>query len=121
MVLSFQLFENRLGLVANAVAWPILSFGLGLLVFAGAERDTIIGKYHLPFVGWLAAASYSLYLMHKAADHVVQAHWGSSLAQTGGLGLSCLCKCRIVRRRLASPCHRAALPEMAPTTGGKAR
>ena len=86
MVLSFPLFENRLGLVANAVGWPILSFGLGLLVFAGAERDTIIGKYHLPFVGWLAAASYSLYLMHKAADHVVQAHWGSSLAQTWGVG-----------------------------------
>jgi peptidoglycan/LPS O-acetylase OafA/YrhL len=83
MVLCFQLFQNRVGLMANAIGWPILSFGLGLLVFAGAERDTVIGKYQLPFVGWLAAASYSLYLMHKAVYHLVQAHWGPSLAQTG--------------------------------------
>lgn len=33
--------------------------------------------------GWLAAISYSLYLMHKATYHLMQVHWGSRLANTG--------------------------------------
>lgn len=83
MTLSFWLFNNRTGLVANAIGWPVLSFGLALLVFAGAGRDGIIGGRALPGAAWLAAISYSLYLVHKALYHVVQSIWGDQLQGAG--------------------------------------
>ncbi len=83
MALSFWLFANRTGLMANAIGWPVLSIGLALLVFAGAGRDGIIGSKALPGVGWLAAISYSLYLVHKAMYHVVQSNWGEQLLGRG--------------------------------------
>ncbi len=89
MALSFWLFENRTGLLGNVIGWPVLSAGLGLLVFAGADRDSFIGKWDVPLVGWLAAISYSLYLMHKATYHLVQEHWGAQLDGTGLLAFLC--------------------------------
>lgn len=88
MALAFWLFQDRVGLLGNTLGWPVLSLGLGLLVFAGADRDSLIGRRTLPGVGWLAAISYSLYLMHKATYHVVQEHWGASLAGTGVLAFA---------------------------------
>ena len=70
--LSFWLFRERTGLAANTIGWPLLSFGFGLLVFAGADAASFIGRWRVPGVGWLAAISYSLYLSHKIAFHVVQ-------------------------------------------------
>lgn len=69
---AFWLFRDRTGLLANAIGWPVLSFGFGLLVFAGADRRSVIGRWRVPGVGWLAAISYSLYLSHKIAMHLVQ-------------------------------------------------
>lgn len=83
LILAFWLFQDRVGLVGNAVGWPVLSCAMGLLVFAGAGRDNLLGRRKLPLVGWLAAISYSLYLVHKATFHLVQAHWGSRLADSG--------------------------------------
>jgi peptidoglycan/LPS O-acetylase OafA/YrhL len=83
LALSFWLFQNRVGLLGNALGWPVLSLGLGLLVFAGAGRDGLIGRWEFPVVGWLAAISYSLYLVHKAVYHVVQQHWGTQLEGHG--------------------------------------
>ena len=85
MALSFWLFEDRTGILGNTIGWPVLSVGLGLLVFAGADRDSLIGKRNVPLVGWLAAISYSLYLMHKATYHLVQEQWGANLAGAGFL------------------------------------
>jgi peptidoglycan/LPS O-acetylase OafA/YrhL len=85
MALSFWLFQDRTGLVGNSIGWPVLSLGLGLLVFAGADRDSFIGRGHLPLASWLAAISYSLYLIHKATYHLVQGYWGTQLAGTGFL------------------------------------
>jgi peptidoglycan/LPS O-acetylase OafA/YrhL len=83
MALSFWLFRDRTGLIANSIGWPVLSLGLGLLVFAGAARDSLIGRLQVPLFSWLAAISYSLYLMHKATYHLVQENWGSQLAGAG--------------------------------------
>jgi peptidoglycan/LPS O-acetylase OafA/YrhL len=80
---SFWLFQNRVGLLANAVGWPVLSVALGLLVFAGAGRDNLLGRWQWPLVGWLASVSYSLYLVHKGVYHLVQQAWGPQLADTG--------------------------------------
>ncbi len=87
MALSFWLFRDRTGLLGNSIGWPVLSAGLGLLVFAAADRDSLIGRWQVPLAGWLAAISYSLYLVHKAVYHLVQAQWGESLDGAGFLAL----------------------------------
>ena len=71
--LAFWLFRDRTGLLANTLGWPLLSFGFGLLVFAGADRRSLIGRWRAPGVSWIATISYSLYLSHKIAFHVVHA------------------------------------------------
>jgi peptidoglycan/LPS O-acetylase OafA/YrhL len=78
-LLAFWLFRERTGLLANALGWPLLSFGFGLLVFAGADRRSLIGCWRVPGAGWLAAISYSLYLSHKIAFHLVQVTFGAAL------------------------------------------
>jgi len=69
--------------VANTIGWPLLSFGFGLLVFAGADERSLIGRWRIPGVGWIAAISYSLYLSHKIAFHLVQEALAPSLQGHG--------------------------------------
>jgi peptidoglycan/LPS O-acetylase OafA/YrhL len=83
MALALWLFRDRAGLLGNSVGWPVLSAGITLLVFAGAGRDSLIGRWAVPGAGWIAAISYSLYLVHKPMYHVVQSHWGDALTGTG--------------------------------------
>ncbi len=83
VALAMWLFRDRVGLTGNAIGWPVLSLGLALLVFAGASANSVIGRWRVPGAGWLAAVSYSLYLVHKAIFHVVQAQWGDVLEGRG--------------------------------------
>ncbi|MDN5781039.1 MAG: acyltransferase [Luteimonas sp.] len=85
---ALWLFRERTGLPANSIGWPLLSFGLALLVFAAAERNSVIGRWRLPGAGWIAAISYSLYLSHKIAFHVVQVQLGDALAGRGLLAFA---------------------------------
>ncbi|HEU4670044.1 MAG TPA: acyltransferase [Dyella sp.] len=69
---ALLLFRDRAGLLANTIGWPLLSAGLGLLVFAAAGQGSTLGRWRVPGAGWLAGISYSLYLSHKIAYHLVQ-------------------------------------------------
>ncbi|HJV60694.1 MAG TPA: acyltransferase, partial [Albitalea sp.] len=69
--LAFWLFRDRTGLLANTLGWPLLSSGFGLLVIAGASRRSLIGRRPLAGAAWIATISYSLYLSHKIAFHLV--------------------------------------------------
>jgi peptidoglycan/LPS O-acetylase OafA/YrhL len=80
---SAWLFWDRVGLLANSVGWPILSLALVLLVFAGAQRTSLIGRRAVPGAAWIAAISYSLYLIHKSIYHIVQALCGEALRRNG--------------------------------------
>ncbi|MEO5559323.1 MAG: acyltransferase, partial [Dokdonella sp.] len=80
---AMWLFRERTGLLANSLGWPVLSLGFGLLVFAGADRNSVIGRQRIPGVGWIAAVSYSLYLSHKLAMHAVQAWLAASPSMPG--------------------------------------
>ena len=86
--LALWLFRDRTGLLANAVGWPLMSFGFGLLVFAGADRCSLIGRWRVPGAGWIAAISYSLYLSHKIALHWVQVTFGAPLHGHGVLAFA---------------------------------
>src|SRR5213076_1665647 len=46
--LAFWLFRDRTGLLANAIGWPLLSFGFGLLVFAAADCRSLVGRWRIP-------------------------------------------------------------------------
>ncbi len=95
MALAMWLFRARAGLLGNAIGWPVLSVGLALLVFSGAGTHSVIGRWRLPGAGWLAAISYSLYLVHKAVFNLVQTQvdglfdgWGVlSAAIYGGVAI----------------------------------
>lgn len=76
---ALVLFRDRGGLLPNAIGWPLLSAGLGLLVFAAAGQCSAIGRWRVPGAGWIAGISYSLYLSHKIAYHLVQVALGERL------------------------------------------
>ncbi len=95
MALCFRLFEDRDGLLGNSIGWPVLSLGLAMLVFAGAQTGSWIGRRSFPGAAWLAAVSYSLYLVHKPVFVLVQTHLGPALDGLGvvavlGYGLASL-------------------------------
>jgi len=81
--LAFWLFRDRTGLVANAVGWPLLSLGFGLLVLAATAPQGWLGRLAVPGTGWLAAVSYSLYLSHKLAMHAVHSWVAPALPWQG--------------------------------------
>jgi len=81
--LALWLFRDRVGLLGNSVGWPVLSIGFGLLVFAGAGRDSALGRWRVPGIAWLAGISYSLYLTHKAVFHLVEQAGGAWLQGHG--------------------------------------
>jgi peptidoglycan/LPS O-acetylase OafA/YrhL len=83
VALSFWLFRDRVGLLGNTLGWPVLSLGLALLVFAGAQSRSWIGRWRVPGAAWLAAISYSLYLVHKAIFQMVESAVGAQLAGRG--------------------------------------
>ncbi|MCC7249284.1 MAG: acyltransferase [Lysobacter sp.] len=83
MALAFWLFRERAGLLGNSIGWPVLSFALALLVFAGAQTNSWIGRRALPGAGWLASVSYSLYLVHKPLYGLVEMHLGDALDGRG--------------------------------------
>jgi peptidoglycan/LPS O-acetylase OafA/YrhL len=83
MALSFWLFRERTGLLGNSIGWPVLSLGLAMLVFAGAQSNSWIGRRELPGAGWLAAVSFSLYLVHKPIYGLVQTHLGDGMEGRG--------------------------------------
>ncbi len=83
MALSFWLFRERTGLLGNSIGWPVLSLGLAMLVFAGAQPNSWIGRRTLPGAGWLAAVSFSLYLVHKPIYGLVQTYLGDALEGRG--------------------------------------
>lgn len=88
MALSFWLFRERTGLLGNSVGWPVLSLGLGLLVFAGAGDHGLLSR-RIPGMAWIAAISYSLYLSHKIAFHLVSTTLGDRLEGKGLVSFAC--------------------------------
>ncbi|RZA17950.1 MAG: acyltransferase [Lysobacteraceae bacterium] len=83
LVLAFWLFRDRTGLLGNSIGWPVLSLALALLVFAGAQPHGLLGARAVPGAAWVAAISFSLYLVHKPMYGVVQSHWGELLEGRG--------------------------------------
>ena len=83
LALAFWLFRDRVGLLGNSIGWPVLSLALALLVFAAAQPHGVLGARAVPGAAWVAAMSYSLYLVHKPVYALLQTHWGALLEGRG--------------------------------------
>lgn len=76
--------------------YPFLSFAVALIVMAGTDNRSLIGRYRVPGATALAAGAYSLYLSHKIVFHwmeLMRPHlpaplqWAAfSLAMVGAFG-----------------------------------
>ncbi len=60
------------GFLPTILAFPLLACAMALLVVAGSDRRSLIGRYAIPGAGALAAGAYSLYLCNKIVFHAVQ-------------------------------------------------
>ncbi|MHA6204500.1 acyltransferase family protein [Dyella soli] len=108
---SIGLFQDRVGLAATLLGYPLLSLGFGLLVFSGAGEHGMLGRLRIPGAGWLALASYSLYLSHKGIFHLVQATFGPSLDGHGvlsfaGYAVAVLASGALLHYGIERPCLR---------------
>lgn len=79
VALALWVFRDRGQWLPNAIGWPLVSAGIGLLVFAGAGPSSAVGRWRAPGAAWIASISYSLYLSHKIAFHLVQVTLGDHL------------------------------------------
>lgn len=80
---AIAIFQDRGGLLATVVGYPLLSWGLALVVAACASPACVLSR-RLPGAGWVALISYSLYLSHKLVFHAVQG-WLQAHPQIHGL------------------------------------
>ena len=73
VVASTFFFRDQIaGFWPTVLGFPLLSFCITLVVMAGGESRSLIGRYPVPGAGVLATGAYSLYLSHKAVFHWVQ-------------------------------------------------
>ena len=85
---AIALSQERLGLLASVLSFPLVSLGLALLVAAGASEQRWTGRLRVPGAAWLAAASFSLYLTHKAIFGLVKGSYGETLDSNGLLAFA---------------------------------
>ncbi|QWT19897.1 acyltransferase [Bacillus sp. NP157] len=69
---------RRLGFWPNTVGYPLIALAMAGFVAAGAG-GTWLARWRIPGAGWLARASYSLYLSHKGAFMLAEAAMGGRL------------------------------------------
>lgn len=79
VALSVWTFWGQADFAPSVVGYPLLSFSMAALVAGGASPTSLIGRFAVPGAGAIAAISYSLYLSHKAAIHLLKAAVGPVL------------------------------------------
>jgi peptidoglycan/LPS O-acetylase OafA/YrhL len=80
VLMSMWLFKQQLDFWPTVIGYPILSFGMAMLVAAGSQASSLIGRWRVPGAGLIAGMAYSLYLTHKQVYHLVREHLGAALA-----------------------------------------
>jgi len=80
---AIAIFQDRAGLLASVVGYPLLSWGLALVVAACTSPACLLSR-PVPGAGWLALVSYSLYLSHKLVFHAVHG-WLATHPQVQGV------------------------------------
>lgn len=77
VVACMALFWQRRVLFApNVFGYPLLALGMACLVCSATSAQGVLGRWRVPGVQWLALASYSLYLSHKAVYALIHNRLG---------------------------------------------
>jgi peptidoglycan/LPS O-acetylase OafA/YrhL len=79
VAVSIWMFQVQADFVPSTVGYPLLSLSMASLVAAGASSTSLIGRFPVPGAATIAAISYSLYLSHKAAIHLLKSAVGPAL------------------------------------------
>lgn len=86
------LFRDIYTFGACVFGFPILSFGLALLVASAASPASLLARVRVPGAAWIAATSYSIYLSHKAMLKLAADYLPEHLRHHGIFSfLCCLC------------------------------
>ena len=83
------IFRDIFTLAACVAGFPILSFGLALLVVSATSPRGVLATIRVPGASWVAAISYSLYLSHKAMLKLASRYLPAFLSQHGILTFTC--------------------------------
>ena len=102
VVFAAWIFRDTLTFAACTVGFPILSFGLALLVAAAASPSGVLARARLPGIRWIAAISYSLYLSHKAMLKLASNYLPDAFSHHGTLTFLC---CVLVAMAAAALLH----------------
>lgn len=78
------IFRDTLTFAACVFGFPVLSIGLALLVASATSPIGLLGKAKVPGVAWIAGASYSIYLTHKATLKIAS-HYLPELLKNRGI------------------------------------
>ena len=102
VLIAAWIFRDTLTFAACVFGFPILSAGLALLVAAAASPSGFLARVRLPGTAWTAAASYSIYLTHKAMLKLAAKHLPPYLDHRGMLTFLC---CLLVAITAAALLH----------------
>jgi peptidoglycan/LPS O-acetylase OafA/YrhL len=70
---AMALFRTMVaGFAPTTFGFPLLACSMAMLVIAGSDARSLIGRYPVPGAGAMAAGAYSLYLSNKIVFHAVQ-------------------------------------------------
>ena len=130
--IALAIFQDRAGLLASVLGYPLLSWGLALVVAAATSPACWLGRHRVPGAGWLALVSYSLYLDHKLVFHAVQAWLAAHPALQGLAAFALYAACALaggallhyaverpfLRLRDRLQAGHATRPALAPTSAG---
>ncbi len=87
--MSSVLFRDMIpGFLPTILAFPLLACAMALLVAAGSDSRSLIGRHSIPGAGMLATGAYSLYLSNMIAFHAAQGMMRHASVQIQGAPLS---------------------------------
>lgn len=79
---SVWVFDDIFSLTACAIGFPLVASGMALLVASATSGTSLLARFRVPGIEWLAGASYCVYLVHKAVFKFIFAQlpgWASHL------------------------------------------
>jgi peptidoglycan/LPS O-acetylase OafA/YrhL len=83
LAVSMAFFGDQVsGFVPTLFGYPLVAVSAALLVVAGSDRHSVMGRYAIPGAAALATGAYSLYLTHKMVYQAIQElgrHWPAAL------------------------------------------
>lgn len=86
---SASLFQVQVaGFAPTVFSFPLLALSMALIVTAGSESRSLIGRRAIPGAALLASGAYSLYLTHKAVFAATQKALAHAPAPVQSAGLT---------------------------------